>query len=1094
MMRQILSTLLVILGFTASMSAQDEMRLLRFPAIHGNQVVFSYAGDLYTVSTEGGIARRLTSDPGYEMFPRFSPDGKQIAFTGQYDGNTEIYLIPATGGLPKRLTHTATLSRDDISDRMGPNNIVMTWTPDGKNIIYRSRMNSFNDFVGHLFSVPSSGGTSVQLPFSSGGFCSYSPDGGKIAFNRVFREFRTWKYYRGGMADDIRIFDFKTKETVNITNHGSQDIVPMWYGNQVFFLSDRDRIMNLFVYDNSTRTTKKVTNFTDYDIKFPSLGDGRIIFEQAGYLHVYDITAGTAKKLTISIADDQEPGRLARKDASKHMHGMSLSPDGKRLVVNARGDIFSVPAENGITRNLTATSGVHERAGVWSPDGKHIAYLSDESGEFQIYTREQDGVAPPVQLTKQNDNYIYRLLWSPDSRKILYNDKKMNLNYVDVESRKVVTVARNGVWEFSDFNWSPDSKWITYSLPVRTGMHQIMLYEVNSKNTITVTQPWYSSSDPAFSNDGKFLVFISQRDFSPIYSGTEWNHAYRNMAGIYLIPLSASTKNPLGERNDEVSITKIAESKENSKQDDKNGKADSAGTKTSETRVNTVVDADGIQDRIIALPIRASNYYNVNMIGSKVYYSENYFGEQGNKISMYNLETRKETLLAENMGYSLSADGKKMLLSSRGTWYVIATPSARVKVEKKVDVSNMAVMADLQQEWKQIYTECWRQMRDFFYDENMHGLDWKAMHDKYAALLPYVSNRNDLNYLIGELIGELNVGHAYISGGDKYDIQRIHTGLLGATMEKDKSGFWQITRILPGQNWDPKLVSPLTQVGVNVKEGEYILAIDGNSTKDIDDIYILLAGKGNNVVELTISSKPTPENARKVVVKTITDESSLLYFNWVQENIRKVNEATNGEVGYLHIPDMVTTGLNEFVKYYYPQLTKKALIIDGRGNGGGNVSPMIIERLRREIIRISAPRNVEELSTTPGGMMNGPMVLLINQYSASDGDLFPYSFQKLGIGPVIGVRSWGGVVGIRGSLPLIDGGSLSKPEFGTFSSDTGEWIIEGHGVDPDIVIDNDPYQEFMGKDDQLNKAIEVILGQLKDAYQIPAKPAGPKKN
>jgi tricorn protease len=1092
-MKQLLLVLVVMFGLTECLSAQDEMRLLRFPAIHGNQVVFSYAGDLYTVSTEGGIARKLTSDPGYEMFPKFSPDGKQIAFTGQYDGNTEVYLIPATGGLPKRVTYTATLSRDDISDRMGPNNIVMTWTPDGKNIIYRSRMHSFNDFVGQLFSVAITGGSSEQLPFSSGGFCSWSQDGKKIAFNRVFREFRTWKYYQGGMADDIRIFDFNTRETINITSHKAQDIFPMWYGNQVFFLSDRDRTMNLFVYDINTKNTRKVTNFTDYDIKFPSLGDGRIIFEQAGFLHIYDIATGTTRKMAITVADDQEPGRVARKDASKNLQGISLSNDGKRLVVNARGDIFSIPAENGITRNLTATSGVHERGGAWSPDGKYIAYLSDESGEFQIYIRAQDGSAPPVQLTTANDNYIYRLVWSPDSKKILYNDKKMHLNYVEVESKKVFRVAKNGVWEFSDFDWSPDSRWITYTLPVRSGMNQIMLFDINNKNTVTVTQPWYSSSGPSFSSDGKYLVFVSQRDFSPIYSNTEWNHAYRNMARIYLVTLAAATENPLAEKNDEVSVASPQEEKVSGKSTGKDSKSDTADTKPQVVKP-TVVDAAGIQDRIIAIPVRASNYYNVNMIGTKIYYSENYFGEQGNKISMYNLEKREETVLAENMGYSLSGDGRKMLLNSRGTYYVVPTPSAKVKTEKSVNMGNMSVMADLQEEWRQIYTECWRQMRDFFYDENMHGLDWKAMHDKYAVLLPYVSNRNDLNYLIGELIGELNVGHAYISGGDKYEPARVQMGLLGATMVKDKSGYWQITRILPGQNWDPKLVSPLTQVGVNVKEGDFILAIDGNSTQDVADIYMLLAGKGNSVVELTVNSRPTQSGSRKVIVKTIRDESNLLYFNWVQENIKKVNEATNGEVGYLHIPDMVTEGLNEFVKYYYPQLTKKALIIDGRGNGGGNVSPMIIERLRREMIRISAPRNVEELTATPGGMMAGPMVLMINQYSASDGDLFPYAFQKLGLGPVIGVRSWGGVVGIRGSLPLIDGGQLSKPEYGTYSADTGEWIVEGQGVEPDIVIDNDPYREFMGRDDQLNKAIEVILGQLKNTYQIPPKPEGPKKN
>ena len=1091
-MKKPIGVFVFLICLSISLFSQEEMRLLRFPAIHGDQVVFSYSGDLYTVNLSGGIARRLTSDPGYEMFPRFSPDGSHIAFTGQYDGNTEVYLIPATGGLPRRLTHTATLSRDDISDRMGPNNIVMAWTPDGKNIIYRSRMKTFNDFVGHLYSVPMSGGVSTELPLSTGGFCSYSPDGSKLAFNRVFREFRTWKYYQGGMADDIRIFDFNMKEIINITSNNSQDIIPMWSGNKVFFISDRDRIMNLFVYDLDSKTTRKVTNFTDYDIKFPSLGDGKIIFEQAGYLHVFDIATENIQRLRILIADDLEPGKQVRRDASKFIQGISLSPDGKRLAVTARGEIFTIPAEHGITRNLTSTSGVHERGAVWSPDGKHVAYISDRSGEFQIYIQPQDGSSEPVKVTTGNDNYIYRLVWSPDSRKILFNDKKMRLQYADVASGKVTEVAKNGVWEFTEFEWSPDSKWITYTLPVRSGMNQIMLYDVDNKMSHAVTQPWHSSSGPAFSSDGKYLAFVSQRDFSPIYSNTEWNHAYRNMGRIYLITLAKDVENPLGERNDEVNLSAEESDEKDSSKSKRRGSKDDDDEKEKKA-VTVKVDISGIQDRIIALPIRPSTYYNIKMIDSKIYYSENYFGEKGTKLSVYDLKSREETLLGENMSYMVSHDNKKMLVSSKGSYYVINLPSSKIKTEKAVDMGNLAVQTDLTEEWKQIYTESWRQMRDFFYDEKMHGVDWKAMHDKYSVLLPYVSNRNDLNYLIGELIGELNVGHAYVSGGDKYELERVQTGLLGARMEKDETGYWKINTILQGQNWDKKLVSPLTQVGVNVKEGDYIIAIDGRNVKEVDDPYILLVGKAARPVELTVNSKPTAAGSRKVIIRTISDESDLYYFRWVQENIRKVSEATNEEVGYLHIPDMVVTGLNEFVKYYYPQLTKKALIIDGRGNGGGNVSPMIIERLRREIIRISAPRNVEELSTVPGGMMTGPMVLLINQYSASDGDLFPYAFKKLGIGTVIGVRSWGGVIGIRGTLPFIDGGVLNRPEFGTFSSEKSDWIIEGYGVDPDIVIDNDPYREYMGIDDQLNKAIEVILEQLKDAYQIPARPAGPKR-
>ncbi len=1097
-MKKLLIGVFLISAFLFRANGQEETRLLRFPAIHGDQVVFSYGGDLYTTTTDGGVARRLTTHPGYEMFPRFSPDGSRIAFTGQYDGNTEVYVMPATGGMPQRVTYTATLSRDDISDRMGPNNIVMNWTPDGKQIVYRSRDISFNAFVGMLYAVPADGGMPERLPLSTGGFCSWSPDGKKLAFNRVMREFRTWKYYQGGMADDIRIFDTETKEIVNITNHIAQDIFPMWHQDKIFFLSDRDRTMNLFEYDLNTQTTRKVTHFTDYDIKFPSIGTGKIIFEQAGYLHVFDIATEGITRLEITIADDMQPGRTVRREAGKSIASASLSPDGKRLAVSARGDIFSVPAEHGITRNLTASSGSHERAAVWSPDGKYIAYLSDQSGEYQIYIREQSGNQPARKITTDRDNYIYRLAWSPDSRKILFNDRNQTLNYVDITSREITRVAKSGVWEITQFNWSPDSRWVTYTMPVRSGMHQIMLYDLETRVTHEVTQAWHSCSSPVFSDDGKYLAFVSNRDFTPIYSNTEWNHVYRNMSRIYLITLAKSTENPFRERNDEVSV-KADEANDGESgrrgRESRRSQRSSDANDEEEKSTRVTIDTDGLQERIIALPIRPSGYYNLQVIGNNVYYNENYFGESGTRLMMYNLSEREETELGRNMSYSVSADRKKMLVASRGSYYVISLPTRKITTEKPVDFDQMVVHADLSKEWMQIYTESWRQMRDFFYDPLMHRVDWDAMHDKYSVLVPYVSDRNDLNYLIGELIGELNVGHAYVSGGDKYEIDRVQTGLLGANFSRAENGYWQITRILQGQNWDNQLVSPLTQVGVDVSEGDYLIAINGTDLKEIDNFYTLLVGKANTPVELTVNSRPTPAGARKVIVRTIADESKLYYFNWVQENIRKVSEATDGRVGYLHIPDMVQTGLNEFVKYYYPQLTKEALIIDGRGNGGGNVSPMIIERLRREIIRISSPRNVMEPSTVPGGMMTGPMVLLINQYSASDGDLFPYAFKKHGLGPVIGVRSWGGVIGIRGSLPFIDGGVLQKPEFGTYSSETGEWIIEGHGVEPDIEIDNDPHREYKGIDDQLNRAIEEILKQLEEGtYTIPDIPEGPDRS
>ena len=1065
---------------TIAIGAPSEARLLRFPAISGGQIVFSYAGDLYTVSGDGGTAVKLTSDVGYEMFARFSPDGRQIAFTGQYDGNTEVFVIPSEGGVPKRLTYTATLDRDLLSDRMGPNNIVMGWTPDGKNIIYRSRKQSFNAFKGQLFQVPVQGGLSAELPLSEGGFCSYSPDGTKLAFNRVFREFRTWKYYQGGMADDIQIFDLKTKEVKRITSDPAQDIFPMWAGDEIFFLSDRNRTMNLFVYNIKTGKEEKVTNFTEYDIKFPSIGGEYLVFENGGYLYKMNVKDKKPVKVPVSIQNDFIDARDEWKDASKLIFDGDLSPNGERVVFSARGEVFSVPSGKGITHNLTRTPGVHERDAVWSPDGKRIAWLSDRSGEFEIYVKEQDGQA--VQLTKGADTYPFGIIWSPDSKKIAWSDRKLRLKYVDLEAKKVTTAYQSEYGLITSYGWSPDSKWITFNRLSDNHFAKVAVYNLEKKEVTDVTDNWYNSGSPSFSSDGKYLIFVSERDFNPVYSQTEWNHAYTKMDRIYLAVLSKNTPSPFALENDTVKVDGGKKTAEKTNNDQKKDAASG----------DVIIDFDGLSDRIVSLPVGPSNYGNVSCVNGVVYYGEY---QDGRKAKFYDLREKKETTMGEFV-FSISPNRQKMLAKQGGKWYVTDRPTSSqpVKLEKEIDLSRMKVWVDYRQEWKQIYDESWRQMRDFFYVGNMHGLDWKAMHGKYAVLVPHVRHRDDLTYVIGELIGELNVGHAYVQSGQRPEPQRIKTGLLGAKVSADPSGYFKIDRILKGANWNRKWRSPLTEVGVGVSEGEYLIAVDGVSTKTVRDVYALLVGKAGQEVELTVNSKPSEEGVRKTIVSPIDDESGLYYLNWVQSNIAKVNKATNGEVGYLHIPDMGSEGLNEFARMFYPQLNKKGLIIDDRGNGGGNVSPMILERLQREVQRTTMRRNIPHPNPVPNKMMPGPKVLLMDRYSASDGDLFPYGFKHYKLGTTIGTRSWGGVVGISGSLPFIDGGDMRKPEFASYSSEKSEWIIEGYGVDPDIVIDNDPYQEYVGNDAQLEKAIEVIRQQVKEQYQpLPPIPDAPDK-
>lgn len=1074
--------LVLLLSFIFVGSFANETKLMRFPTMHGNQVVFTYAGDLYTVAKSGGVARKITNDLGFEMFAKFSPDGKTIAFTGQMDGNTEVYTIPAEGGNPIRLTYTATLGRDDVSDRMGPNNIVMAWK-DNENIVFRSRKQTFNSFKGSLFMVNTKGELDTQLPFSYGGFCSYAPDGGQIAYNQVFREFRTWKYYQGGMADDVWIHDFKSEETINITDNVHQDIFPMWHENTVYYISDRDRIMNLFAYNTETKETKKVTDFDRYDIKFPSLGDDGIIFENGGELHYYDFASATTQKIEVNIQNDFPESRASLKDASKSISSWAVSPDGKRVVFGARGDIFTLPAKSGVTRNLTQTAGIHERNVEWSPKAKYISYISDQTGEDEIYIINQNGKEEAIQLTKDSDTYKFNPIWSPDGKYLLWGDKMLRLQMMEVESKKVTTVAQAETWEMRDYSWSPDSKWITYSMAQSGAVSKVKVYGLEDKSTNAVTDDWYDANSPAFSSDGKYLFFVSGRDFNPIYSRTEWNHAYQDMDKIYFVSLEKSTPSPFAPENDEVKVEDEGEDAEKKEKTEKKEKEE----------LSVKIDFDGIQDRVMTLPLKVSNFFNISAIGDNVYFGE--WNRKSGKVELhkFNLKSQKDAVIGSTGSFVISADHKSMFLSESGKYAVIPLPQSKINISDYISTKNMKVMVDPKDEWNQIYHEAWRQMRDFFYDENMHGVDWEDIQQKYAGLVPHVNSRYDLTYIMGEMIGELSVGHAYINGGDVIKPERIKTGLLGAQLSRDASGYFKIDKILKGQNWNKSVRSPLTAVGVNVSEGDFIIAVDGQEVTEVLNIFELLVNKVGTEVILSVNSSASLDGAHDEIVIPIADEASLYYYNWVQANIEKVNKATNGEVGYIHIPDMGPAGLNEFVKHFYPQLNKKALIIDDRGNGGGNVSPMVIERLNRELTMYGMARNTG-ITTKPAQILNGPKVLLLDNYSASDGDLFPYQFKKLGIGTTIGVRSWGGVVGIRGSLPFIDGADLRKPEFAPFDTEGKKWIIEGYGVDPDIEVRNDPAQEYKGNDAQLNKAIEVILEQLANSPSTPQIPPKPDKS
>ncbi len=1037
--------------------AQDEARLLRFPATDGRQIVFTYAGDLYRVPIEGGDAVRLTSHIGFEMFAHLSPDGHTIAFTGQYDGNTEVYTMPVEGGEPVRLTFSETNSRDDVGDRMGPNNIVMGWTPDGKNVLYRNRVGS--GFSGKLWLAPLEGGLPTEIPLPEGGFSSFSPDGKRLAYNRTMREFRTWKYYQGGMADDVWIWDPKAESVTNVTENRAQDIFPMWVGDVIYFASDRDRTMNLFAYDTRTRETSKVTGFTEYDVKFPTTGGGYIVFENGGYIYKMDTSGGSAEKVTIRLAADNVFARGEIKDGERYIRSVVPSPDGARLAVTTRGEVFDVPATKGVTRNVSRTPGANERLADWSPDGLWIAYVSDRTGETELWLQSAEG-GEPVQYTRDNDSYITGFEWSPDSKKIVFTDRKNRIKMLDIATKGVSTVIEDPLGAPRGVVWSPDNRWLAYSRIATNEFQVIYLYNVADKREIAVTDKWYSSSSPLFSADGKYLLFGSSRDFNPTYSSIEWNYAYTGMGGLYMALLDADTPSPLLDKDPVVNAPKPEKADE-------------------EAPVTVDVDAEGLSDRIVRVPVDGQRA--IHATGTKVWYG----GRGGTRV--YDLVSRKDDEVTQG-GMMVAPGGKKALLMSGGKYYVSDLPQGKANLGEAVDMGDMKIAVDYAKEWAQIFDESWRAFRDGFYVENMHGVDWAAMKQKYGVMLPFVKNRLDLNYLIGEMIGELKVGHSYVNPGEAPRAPRIATGMLGAEFSRDKSGFFRIERIIPGTSWDKAVSSPLTAPGLNVAEGEYIVAIDGVPTSTVDNIYALLAGKAEVLTELSVSAKPQAAGARKVVVTPIADEYPIRHWNRVQENLRKVEKATGGRVGYIYIPDMGPEGLNEFAKHFYPQLDKEALIIDDRANGGGNVSPMILERLAREPYRLTMRRHSTMVGTIPESTLVGPMVCLIDKYSASDGDLFPYGFRALGLGKLIGTRTWGGIVGISGSLPFIDGQDLRVPVATSLSVD-GQWIIENEGIVPDIEVDNDPIREQAGEDQQLDRAIEEILKELENRKPLPPVPS-----
>jgi len=1095
MFNRLLATLAVVAAVCGATTAGAQTKLLRFPDIHDDQVVFCHAGDIWLVSAGGGTARHLTSHPGQELFPKFSPDGQWIAFTGQYDGDEQVYVMPTAGGVPVQLTFYP--AHGPLPPRWGFDNQVYGWTPDGTAVLFRSMRYGWDLTDTRLYTVKVTGGLPTALPMPVSGAGDYSPDAKRIAYSPLIRDFRTWKRYEGGWAQDLYIFDLQTDEATQITDNIRTDRDPMWIGDRIYFASDRDGKLNLYFYDIATGNTEQVTKETVYDVRWPSADSmGHIVFELNGELRIYDTNERATRDLSVFVPDDGVAMRPSHVSAANDIEHWGLSPDGKRAVIAARGDIFTVPAEKGPTRNLTNSSGAHDKWPNWSPDGTRIAYLSDATGEEEIYVVAQDGSSAPEQLTKNGVGMRYRPLWSPDGSRIVFSDKNGKLYVVDVEQKAMQEIAHDPDGNLFDYDWSPNGGHLAFSMGDENGFNSIYIWSAKSNDVRRVTGAIFNEFEPVWDPKGDYLFYFSDRMFQPQIGSYEWNYLVDRETGIYALALRKDVKHPFPPQSDEVSVEG---EKKDEKSDEKKGDKDKKDKEEKEKKKEYVkIDFEGLADRVTRVPVEDDNYFNLSAIDGHLLYQRGgpfYYGRRSDikpSLHIFSMEDREESTLAEDVGgYALSRDGKKILVRSNGAFKLY---DAKPKPGDAKTVSTDGLMVDRipAEEWAEVFDEVWRRFRDFFYVENMHGYDWKAIGDRYRPLLAHVGHRADLNYVLGEMIAELTVSHAYISGGDYEMPDRPNAGLPGARFALDEgAGRYRIVKILTGQNEEPRYRAPLTEVGVDISEGDYVLAIDGEELTADRNPYEMLLYKQNRPVELTVNTRPEMKGARKVTYNPIGQERSLVYLDWVNQNREKVAKATNGRVGYLHVPDMGSNGIREFIKWYYGQIRKEGLIVDVRGNGGGNVSQMLIERLGRKLLSVDYSRNSKFASTYPATVFDGSMVCLLNQTSASDGDIFPAMFRQAGLGPLIGKRSWGGVIGITGHGPRIDGGSVYVPEFG-FINTKGEWDIENYGVEPDIEVDNDPKSVIEGRDPQLERGIEEVLKLMeRNPKHLPKKPRDP---
>ncbi len=1053
--------------FNISLFAQIDARMLQHPNVSSTHITFVYGGDVWLVPKEGGTAVKLSSPKGSEMFPKFSPDENQIAFNGNYDGNADIYVMPVKGGVPDRITYHGDFDR------------LIDWSNKGDKLLYASPMKSGRQRFNQLYLISKNGGEPEKLPMPFGEFGSLSSDDKKIAYTFRTRAFRTWKRYEGGMAADIWIFNLEDYSSEQITDHPANDEIPMWHNDKIYFLSDRDESKrnNIWVYDANTKEKKQVTFFTDFDIHFPSIGPEEIVFEAGGDLYLLDLQTEEYRKVEVDVVTDQITLVPKVRNVSKNIQNVWLSPDGNRVLIEARGEIFSVPAKEGVIKNLTNSSGVAERYPAWSPDGKYAAYWSDQSGEYQLMLLDLT-TSEKKELTSFENGYRYQLYWSPDSKKLAFINQALEIKIYDLDKNKILDVDK-GLWMFHGglenfkVDWSSDSKWMTYSRGLENRNNALFVYNTEENKTTQLTSGYYSDSSPAFDPDGKYIYFLTNRTFSPLYSDVDNSFIYPNTTNIAAVSLTDEISSLLAPKNDTVAVKiEVDEKAEKEENDDKDEKED-------ETK-SVKIDFENFENRVVLLSPDAGNYRNLQAVSGKIIYHKmpnTGSGDKTKPVKYFDIkELEEKTIVADADGYMISADKKKMLVASNRKFAVVDIAPDQ-NMEKFVPSDKLETTIDPMSEWHQIFNDAWRFERDFFYDPNMHGLDWDKIGERYRKLIDDAVTRWDVNYVLGELIGELNASHTYRWGGDTEQSESNSVGYLGVDW-KLENGAYRIDKIIKGALWDAEVRSPFDQPNVAVSEGDYLLAVNGVPVDASKDIYAAFQGMAGKTIELTINSSPSMNGARKVIVEALPSESRLRHLAWIEANRKRVDEATDGEIGYIYVRSTGVDAQNELVRQFAAQFNKKGLIIDERFNSGGQIPDRFIELLNRQALAFWAVRDGKNWQWPPVANF-GPKVMLINGWSGSGGDAFPDFFKKAGLGTLVGTRTWGGLIGISGSPSLVDGGLVTVPTFRMYDPD-GKWFAEGHGVEPDIKVIEDPTQMAKGIDPQLEKAIDEVLRLLKE--------------